>query len=45
VIGGKVLSFDGASARDAGVIDVVQIGDGVAVVADTYWRAKKRVKP
>lgn len=42
VIGGKVLSFDGAKARAMpGVIDVVQIGDGVAVVADTYWRAKK----
>ena len=24
-----------------GVIDVVQIPDGVAVVADTYWHAKK----
>ena len=42
VIGGKVLSFDGAKARAMpGVIEVVQIGDGVAVVADTYWHAKK----
>ena len=24
-----------------GVIDVVQIPDGVAVVADTYWHARK----
>ncbi|AIY41758.1 Isoquinoline 1-oxidoreductase beta subunit [Collimonas arenae] len=42
VIGGKVRSFDGAKARAMpGVIDVVQIDDGVAVVANTYWRAKK----
>ena len=42
VIGGTVKSFDGAKAKSmAGVIDVVQIPDGVAVVADTYWHAKK----
>ncbi|MRW91765.1 molybdopterin-dependent oxidoreductase [Duganella sp. FT80W] len=42
VIGGKVASFDGAKAKAMpGVIDVVQIRDGVAVVADSYWRAKK----
>ncbi len=42
VIGGKVKSFDGAKAKSMpGVIDVVQVGDGVAVVADSYWRAKK----
>ena len=42
VIGGKVRGFDGAKARGMpGVIEVVQIGDGVAVVADTYWHAKK----
>ena len=42
VIGGKVKSFDGAKAKSMpGVIDVVQINDGVAVVADTYWHAKK----
>ncbi len=42
VIGGKVKSFDGAAAKKMpGVIDVVQINDGVAVVADSYWRAKK----
>ena len=41
VIGGKVKSFDAAKAKAMpGVIDVVQINDGVAVVADTYWRAK-----
>jgi isoquinoline 1-oxidoreductase subunit beta len=42
VIGGKVKSFDGAKAKGMrGVIDVVSIGEGVAVVADTYWHAKK----
>ena len=41
VIGGKVKSFDGAKAKSMpGVIDVVQINDGIAVVADTYWHAK-----
>ena len=41
VIGGKVVSFDGSKAKAMrGVIDVVQINDGVAVVADTYWHAK-----
>lgn len=42
VIGGKVLSFDAARAKSMpGVIDVVQIKDGVAVVANSYWNAKK----
>ncbi|HEY4083129.1 MAG TPA: molybdopterin cofactor-binding domain-containing protein [Burkholderiaceae bacterium] len=42
VIGGTVKSFDAAKAKTMpGVLDVVQIPDGVAVVADTYWRAKK----
>ena len=41
VIGGKVVSVDAAKAKSMrGVIDVVQIPDGVAVVADTYWHAK-----
>ena len=41
VIGGKVVSFDASKAKGMrGVIDVVQIPDGVAVVADTYWHAK-----
>jgi isoquinoline 1-oxidoreductase subunit beta len=41
VIGGKVASFDAAAARSMpGVKHVVQISDGVAVVADTWWRAK-----
>lgn len=42
VIGGTVKSFDAAKARAMpGVLDVVQISDGVAVVANSYWRAKK----
>ena len=42
VIGGKVVSFDASKAKTMpGVLDVVQIPDGVAVVADTYWHAKK----
>lgn len=42
VIGGKVKGFDAGKAKTMpGVIDVVQIPDGVAVVADTYWHAKK----
>jgi isoquinoline 1-oxidoreductase beta subunit len=42
VFGGKVKSFDATAAKASpGVKDVVQIGSGVAVVADTYWNAKK----
>jgi isoquinoline 1-oxidoreductase beta subunit len=42
VIGGKVVSFDASKAKTMpGVIDVVQVNDGIAVVADTYWHAKK----
>ncbi len=41
VIGGKVASLDAGRARSMpGVKHVVQIEDGVAVVADTWWRAK-----
>ena len=42
VIGGTVKSFDATKAKAMpGVIDVVQIPDGVAIVADSWWRAKK----
>ncbi len=42
VIGGKVKSFDGSKAKAMpGVQAVVQISDGVAVVADSWWQAKK----
>jgi CO/xanthine dehydrogenase Mo-binding subunit len=41
VLGGKVASFDGSAAeKRAGVRKVVNIGDGVAVVADHYWTAR-----
>jgi isoquinoline 1-oxidoreductase subunit beta len=42
VLGGKVASYDDARAKAMpGVKHVVQITDGVAVVADSWWRAKK----
>lgn len=42
VIGGKVKSVDSAAAKAMpGVLDVVQVSDGVAVVANTYWAAVK----
>jgi len=42
VFGGKVKSFDAAKVEGmSGVKKVVQVGDSaVAVVADTWWRAK-----
>jgi len=42
VFGGKVKSFDAATiAKRPGVKKVVRVGDSaVAVVADTWWRAK-----
>jgi isoquinoline 1-oxidoreductase beta subunit len=42
VFGGKVKSFDAAGAmKKPGVKKVVKVGDtAVAVVADTWWRAK-----
>lgn len=45
VIGGSVKSFDATKARAMpGVIDVVQIPDGVAVVANSWWRANQARK-
>jgi len=42
VIGGKVASFDAAGVESRpGVRKVVNIGDGVAVVADHFWVARK----
>jgi isoquinoline 1-oxidoreductase subunit beta len=41
-IGGKVKSYDDKRAKKApGVKAVVQYSRGVAVVADSYWQAKK----
>lgn len=45
VIGGKVKSFDASKAKGMpGVLDVVQVNDGVAVVASSYWQAQKARK-
>jgi isoquinoline 1-oxidoreductase beta subunit len=45
VIGGTVVGFDSAAAKTVpGVVDVVQIPDGVAVVATSYWQAQKARK-
>ena len=42
VIGGKVASYDDSRAKSMpGVKAVVQYSRGVAVVADSYWQAKK----
>ena len=42
VIGGKPLGYNAERAMGMpGVRKVVQISDGVAVVADTYWHARK----
>ncbi len=42
MIGGKVASYDDARAKTMpGVKAVVQYSRGVAVVADSYWTAKK----
>jgi isoquinoline 1-oxidoreductase beta subunit len=41
VFGGDVASFDRTSiAGFPGIIDVVRIPNGIAVVAETYWQAK-----
>jgi len=46
VFGGKVKSFDASAASSLkGVKNVVQVGDNaVAVVADTWWRAKSALE-
>ncbi len=42
VLGGKVASYDASKAKGMpGVKHVVQITDGVAVVADSWWQAKQ----
>jgi len=45
VIGGKAKTVDSAQAKSMpGVIQVVEVPDGVAVVADSYWHAKKSAR-
>ncbi|MDG1446664.1 MAG: molybdopterin-dependent oxidoreductase, partial [Porticoccaceae bacterium] len=42
VAGGRVKSVNDSVARSmAGVTDIVQIDSGVAVVAESFWKAKK----
>jgi isoquinoline 1-oxidoreductase beta subunit len=42
VFGNRVESFDDGAARSMqGVVDVVDLGDAVAVVADGYWQAEQ----
>jgi len=42
VIGGTVKSLDATAAKAMpGVVDVLQIPDGVVVVANSYWQARK----
>lgn len=42
VIGGKLVSFDGSAAKAIhGVIDVVAVPTGVAIIADNSWSAIK----
>lgn len=44
VAGGKVKSFDDSAARaTTGVTDIVQIDSGIAVVAQSFWQAKKAI--
>lgn len=42
VLGGKVARYEASRAKTMpGVHSVVQVSDGVAVVADTYWQARQ----
>jgi len=44
VAGGTVESFDVSAAKAvAGVTDIVQIDSGIAVVAQSFWQAKKAI--
>lgn len=45
VFGGTVSSWDEAAVKDMpGVIKAVRLETGVAVIADSFWRAKKAVE-
>ncbi|WP_299080575.1 molybdopterin cofactor-binding domain-containing protein [uncultured Paraglaciecola sp.] len=44
VFGSKLESVDSAAAEKMqGVIKVVKLGNGVGVIADSYWQAKKAI--
>ncbi len=43
--GSRIAGFDAAPIRNQrGIIDVVDLGDAVAVVADHWWQAKRAVE-
>jgi len=45
VFGGTVVSMDASVARNMpGVVDVINLNDAVAVVADGYWQARQALK-
>ncbi|MDE0952972.1 MAG: molybdopterin-dependent oxidoreductase [Halioglobus sp.] len=45
VFGASMVSFDASRAKAMrGVVDVVQIDDAVAVVADSYWNASRAMR-
>jgi isoquinoline 1-oxidoreductase beta subunit len=45
VFGGTVASMDATAARNMpGVVDVINLDDAVAVVADGYWQASQALK-
>ena len=40
--GGTVASFDASAAKKVpGVVDVIQVAEGVAIVAEDYWSARQ----
>ncbi|WP_020407703.1 xanthine dehydrogenase family protein molybdopterin-binding subunit [Hahella ganghwensis] len=42
VVGGKVSTFDASAALDApGVINVIEVPRGVAIIAEQYWQARQ----
>ena len=44
VFGSEVESIDSSAAENMkGVVKVVNLGDGVGVIADSYWQAKKAI--
>ncbi len=44
VFGAKLVSVSNANVRRPGIIDIVKLQDAVAVVADSFWRAKTAVQ-
>jgi isoquinoline 1-oxidoreductase beta subunit len=45
VFGSRLLSMDATQAENMkGVIKVIKLDDGVGVIADSYWQAKKAIE-